>query len=81
MYNIISSFLIVIIDLCSTGHDCHTDAQCVFDVNEMRQKCICDLGFEGDGFSRCTPLPGKYSIFGFEIELSFDLFEYNEYLV
>ena len=49
----------VVIDLCSTGHDCHTDAQCVFDVNEMRQKCICDLGFEGDGFSRCTPLPGK----------------------
>ena len=49
----------VVIDLCSTGHDCHTDAQCAFDVNEMRQKCICDLGFEGDGFSRCTPLPGK----------------------
>ena len=61
-----------VIDLCSTGHDCHTDAQCVFDVNEMRQKCICDLGFEGDGFSSCTPLPGKYSIFGFEIAVSFD---------
>ena len=38
--------------------DCHTDAQCVFDDNEMRQKCMCDEGYEGDGRS-CSPLPGK----------------------
>ena len=61
----------VIIDLCSSGHDCHTDAQCVFDVNEMRQKCICDLGFEGDGFSRCTPLPGKYTFFSYKPNTSY----------
>ena len=50
-----------LLDLCSTGHDCHTDAQCVFDANEMRQKCICDQGFEGDGLRQCSPLPGKYA--------------------
>ena len=47
------------LDLCSSGHDCHPAAQCVFDSNEMRQKCICDQGFEGDGLTRCTPLPGR----------------------
>ena len=46
------------LDLCSSGHDCHSDAQCVFDSNEMRQRCICDPGLEGDGVTQCKPLHG-----------------------
>ena len=49
---------IFFLDLCSSGHDCHSDAQCVFDSNEMRQRCICDQGLEGDGVTQCKPLQG-----------------------
>lgn len=35
-------------DYCSKGHACHTNATCL-NLN-TKYSCICDPGFQGDGF-------------------------------
>ncbi|XP_021348638.1 zonadhesin-like isoform X2 [Mizuhopecten yessoensis] len=40
-----------------SGRKCHRKAQCTLDKSGER-KCVCNQGYEGDGYSNCKPLCG-----------------------
>ena len=70
----------ILIDLCSTDTNCSPNAHCKMDEGEKRKKCSCDLGFEGDGISRCSrksTLPGNKSITDFE---NINYFDFHPFL-
>lgn len=45
-------------DECSSVSDCDANAQCQYDGSSHRYRCVCNIGFMGDGRS-CTPVRGQ----------------------
>lgn len=46
----INTKLIIFSVPCDAEDNCHAYAKCVWMENELRSRCVCDPGYEGDGY-------------------------------